>query len=64
MLNFTNSPAVNLSLLLLLAFSIVTWSLILAKFWQQTQARRQNEKLKRTVLGRSGLFRCRKVRGR
>jgi biopolymer transport protein ExbB len=47
MLNFTNSPAVNLSLLLLLVFSIVTWSLILAKFWQQTQARRQNEKLKR-----------------
>ena len=46
-LNFTNSPAVNLSLLLLLVFSIVTWSLILAKFWQQTQARRQNEKLKR-----------------
>jgi biopolymer transport protein ExbB len=46
-LNFTNSPAVNLSLLLLLVFSIATWSLILAKFWQQTQARRQNEKLKR-----------------
>lgn len=51
MLNLTTSPAVNISLLILLAFSVVTWSLILAKFWQQTQARRQNDRLKNLFWG-------------
>jgi biopolymer transport protein ExbB len=51
MLNFTTSPAVNISLLILLVFSIVTWSLILAKFWQQTRARQQNNQLKNIFWG-------------
>jgi biopolymer transport protein ExbB len=46
MLNFTTSPAVNISLLILLFFSIVTWSLIFARFWQQIRARQQNDRLK------------------
>jgi biopolymer transport protein ExbB len=46
MLNLTTSPAVNISLLILLVFSIVTWSLILAKFWQQTRTRQQSDRLK------------------
>jgi biopolymer transport protein ExbB len=46
MLNLTTSPAVNISLLILLVFSIVTWSLIIAKFWQQTRTRQQNDRLK------------------
>ncbi|MGA7180644.1 MAG: MotA/TolQ/ExbB proton channel family protein [Thiobacillaceae bacterium] len=46
MLNLTTSPAVNISLLILLVFSIVTWSLIFAKFWQQTRTRQQNDRLK------------------
>ncbi|MGO9443232.1 MAG: MotA/TolQ/ExbB proton channel family protein [Thiobacillaceae bacterium] len=51
MLNLTTSPAVNISLLILLVFSIVTWSLILAKFWQQTRTRWQNDRLKTLFWG-------------
>jgi biopolymer transport protein ExbB len=46
MLNLTTSPAVNISLLILLVFSVVTWSLIFAKFWQQTRTRQQSDRLK------------------
>jgi biopolymer transport protein ExbB len=51
MLNLTTSPAVNISLAILLVFSIVTWSLILAKFWQQTRTRWQNDRLKNLFWG-------------
>jgi biopolymer transport protein ExbB len=47
MLDFTQSPAVNATLLLLLVFSVVTWYLIFSKSWVQFRSRIQNERFKR-----------------
>ena len=47
MLDFTLSPAVNITLLLLLAFSVVTWFLIFSKGWLQYKSSRQNDRFKR-----------------
>jgi biopolymer transport protein ExbB len=47
MLDFTQSPAVNATLLLLLVFSVVTWYLIFSKGWTQLRSRSQNERFKR-----------------
>jgi biopolymer transport protein ExbB len=47
MLDFTQSPAVNATLLLLLVFSVVTWYLIFSKGWTQLRSRSQNDRFKR-----------------
>lgn len=47
MLDFTQSPAVNATLLLLLAFSVATWFLIFSKGWLQYKSSSQNDRFKR-----------------
>lgn len=47
MFDFTQSPAVNATLLLLLVFSVVTWYLIFSKGWLQFRSRAQNERFRR-----------------
>jgi biopolymer transport protein ExbB len=47
MFDFTQSPAVNATLLLLLVFSVVTWYLIFSKGWLQYRSRVHNERFKR-----------------
>jgi biopolymer transport protein ExbB len=42
MLHFTDSTAVNLTLSLLLLFSLVTWALIFSKGWLQWRMRQEN----------------------
>jgi|WetSurMetagenome_2_1015567.scaffolds.fasta_scaffold15617_3 biopolymer transport protein ExbB len=43
----TNSIAVNLTLGVLFVFSVVTWMLILSKFWQNTRGSRQDTAFKK-----------------
>jgi biopolymer transport protein ExbB len=43
----TNSIAVNLTLGVLFVFSVVTWMLILSKFWQNTRGNRQDSAFKK-----------------
>jgi biopolymer transport protein ExbB len=47
MFDFTQSMAVNATLLLLLVFSVATWFLIFSKGWLQYKSRSQNERFKR-----------------
>ncbi len=47
MLDFTHSPAVNATLLVLLVFSVVSWFLIFSKGWLQYKTVKQNERFKR-----------------
>jgi biopolymer transport protein ExbB len=47
MFDFTQSPAVNATLLLLLVFSVVSWFLIFSKGWLQFKSRSQNDRFKR-----------------
>lgn len=47
MLDFTHSPAVNITLLVLLVFSVVSWFLIFSKGWLQYKTAKQNERFKR-----------------
>ena len=42
----TNSIAVNLTLGVLFVFSVVTWMLILSKFWQNTRSSKQDDAFK------------------
>ncbi|MEQ1661319.1 MAG: MotA/TolQ/ExbB proton channel family protein [Thiobacillus sp.] len=44
---FTDSFAVNLTLAVLLIFSVVTWMLILSKFWQNWQGRKRDAAFKK-----------------
>ncbi len=47
MLDFTQSTAVNATLVVLLLFSVVAWFLIFSKGWLQIRSRSQNERFKR-----------------
>jgi biopolymer transport protein ExbB len=55
MFDFTQSQAVNLTLVLLLLFSVITWTLIFSKSWLQWKTRIQNERLKRLFWTARGL---------
>jgi biopolymer transport protein ExbB len=55
MLSFTQSSAVNLTLILLLVFSVTTWTLIFSKSWLQWKTRGQNERFKRLFWTARGL---------
>ncbi len=51
----TNSPIVNATLLLLLLFSVITWTLIISKFWQDFANRRRNQAFKKMFWAAKGL---------
>ena len=53
---FTQSMAVNATLVVLLVFSIITWMLILSKFWQNFINRRRDEAFKRNFWAAKDLF--------
>ena len=52
---FTNSMAVNATLTLLFVFSVITWTLIISKFWQDYINRRRNQKFKQAFWAAKGL---------
>jgi biopolymer transport protein ExbB len=51
----TNSPVVNATLLLLLLFSVITWTLIFSKLWQDFVNRRRNAAFKKMFWAAKGL---------
>lgn len=52
----TQSLAVNVTLVLLLLFSIITWTLILSKFWQGFSNRRLNQRFKQQFWAAQNLY--------
>jgi biopolymer transport protein ExbB len=57
----TNSIAVNLTLGVLFVFSVVTWMLILSKFWQNTRGNKQDAVFKQAFWAAKDLHEGEKV---